>query len=48
MVASLLEIRASLEGLTTEYTIRVAVARSEELLMDELIEWQFAMRNSSR
>jgi hypothetical protein len=48
MVARLLAIRTSLEGLTTEYTIRAAVAQSEEALMDELIEWQFAMRNSAR
>jgi hypothetical protein len=48
MVARLQEIRSMMEGLTTEHTVRAAVTQSEELLMDELIEWQFAMTRSGR
>lgn len=46
MVARLAEIRAAIPGLCTVSTIRGAVARSEEILLDELLEWQLAMKNT--
>lgn len=46
MAARLTEIRDALPGLQTESSIRSAVARSEELLLDELIEWQLAVKNT--
>ena len=35
-----------LPGLTTPSAISTAVARTEEVLLDELIEWQLAAKNA--
>lgn len=48
MVRALRGIRAALEGLETESTIRNAVARSEDILQDELREWRHATSSSKR
>ena len=47
IVDRLTEIKKWLPGLQTESTIRTAITRSEEILLDELIEWQLAMKNAS-
>ncbi len=46
MVARLSEIKQALSGLQTASTIRTAITRSEEILLDELIEWQLAVKNT--
>jgi hypothetical protein len=46
MVARLNEIKASLAGLQTPSTIQRIVTRSEEILLDELLEWKLAMKNT--
>jgi hypothetical protein len=46
MVARLTEIKRALPGLQTASSIRQAVSRSEEILLDELIEWQLAVKNT--
>ncbi|WP_395740527.1 hypothetical protein [Prosthecobacter sp.] len=48
MVQSLRELRASLQGLETESTIRHTVARCESILLDELREWRAAASSSKR
>lgn len=48
MVRSLRELRASLQGLETESTIRHTVARCENILLDELREWRLAASSSKR
>lgn len=46
MVERLNEIKASLVGLQTPSTIQRIVTRSEEILLDELLEWKLAMKNA--
>lgn len=46
MVARLNEIKAALAGLQTPSTIQRLVIRSEEILLDELLEWKLAMKNA--
>jgi hypothetical protein len=46
MVALLATARTSIQGLRTRSTVQRAVAHSEELLLDELLEWQLAMKNA--
>lgn len=46
MVNRLEETKAALSGLETPSTIRRSVSRSEEILLDELLEWQLAMKNT--
>ena len=46
MVARLTEIKRALPGLQTGSSIRRAISRSEEILLDELIEWQLAVKNT--
>lgn len=48
MVRSLRALRTELEGLETESTIRRVVARSEDLLQDELREWRLVTSSSKR
>jgi hypothetical protein len=46
MVARLTEIKQALPGLQTASSIRRTVTHSEEILLDELIEWQLAVKNT--
>lgn len=46
MVARLTEIKQSLPGMQTASSIRRTITRSEEILLDELIEWQLAVKNT--
>ncbi len=46
MVARLNEIKAALAGLQTPSTVQRIVTRSEEILLDELLEWKLAMKNT--
>jgi fumarate reductase subunit D len=46
MVARLTEIKKALPGLQTASSIRRTITRSEEILLDELIEWQLAVKNT--
>ncbi|MBB5037578.1 hypothetical protein [Prosthecobacter dejongeii] len=48
MAARLTEIRTALVGMKTKSTIETQVARSEELLLDELLEWKQAIKNAGR
>jgi hypothetical protein len=43
IVARLSEIKRALPGLQTDSTIRTAIARSEEILLNELINWQYSV-----
>jgi hypothetical protein len=46
MVERLTEIKAAQPGLQTGSSIRRAITHSEEILLDELIEWQLAVKNT--
>lgn len=46
MVARLIEIKKALPGLHTASSIRRTITRCEEILLDELIEWQLAVKNT--
>ncbi len=46
MIARLMEIKKALPGLQTASSIRRTITRSEEILLDELIEWQLAVKNT--
>jgi len=48
MVERLTEIKKALPGLETRSTIRTAVTRAEEMLVDELMEWRLAMKKAGR
>ncbi|WP_395746493.1 hypothetical protein [Prosthecobacter sp.] len=48
MVQSLRELKAALQGLETESSIRRNVTRCEDLLLDELREWRLAASSSKR
>jgi hypothetical protein len=46
MVQHLTDLKKRMAGLQTTSTIRNAVGECEEILLDELSEWQLAMRNT--
>jgi hypothetical protein len=48
MVARLSEARTALTGLLTPSTIRAKVCETENVLLDELLEWQLAMKRAGR